>query len=104
MLSLMLLAVDIEVTPQMGGKMLFTIMTKENAKKHNLDINELLNAELTVRNVHFLDSTTLSEKKKLLKNNVRSEMNDDHVNCFIPQSEEMNELFNHQNTILSEKQ
>ena len=50
--------------------MLFTIMTKGNATKHNLDINELLNAELTVRNVHFLDSTTLSEKKKLLKNNV----------------------------------
>lgn len=57
-----------------------------------------------MRNVQFLDSTTLSEKKKLLKDNVRSEMNDNHVNCFIPRSEEMNKLFNHQNTILSEKQ
>lgn len=35
-------AVDIEVTPQMGGKILLKIMTKENAKKHNLDIHELL--------------------------------------------------------------
>lgn len=49
----------------------------------------------------YTDSTTLNDKKKLLKDNVRSEMNGDLVNCFIPHSEEMNELFIHQTAMLS---